>query len=578
VADGRGSLDWNGNLDTSPGDDFPDGFATLAGSPYRVRLSAKDGDKELSREAQIRVEVVEVKLEVAPSCLTNVGYQEVAKRLQPLGITQTVPLRVSSFIKLDTQAKDLGPGEDIGHQEATKVWEGLSIPLVATVLVQSSRKNHVVAGKALGRARILWDYIEPPPASRPGISDDNNQYLHAIETYDQEHAGPPNGRNTPVVLGGKRSGKETSSPVLGGPGKGIVDFPFALEPGKDRFWAAFSELQKAGDREGQAGIVFRPSVISGDAYKIMAYVDMHGTLDSLDPIPDEIPRGDAGWLEIRREVPVVRFVRKCPEVSVKLNDISSFTDPAYLGCLHEISDKDEVLGKAAYTALLQDALGKIRRPNGRLFEDFAMLPIEEQYDAEASWWDRLWGDPERIASRVMVSFRKYDKFIDACDEAVKRPSHAGLVEEGKRWKRAGGKETYSALIHDRAATMATHMGQALAVQAGVTVVGFDGLHNLGPITIGKAVPQKQDRWRITIMIFDNGADTLAHELGHCLFLPHAPSSRGIKIAGVKASRHVRGHDRCLMSYGNNRPGFCAVCLLRLRGANGNKLGPMGIVP
>jgi hypothetical protein len=497
--------------------------------------------------------------------------------LQPLGIAQRIPLRVSSFITLDTKAKDLGPGADAGHEKAMSPFANLSIPLVATVLVRSSQKNHVVAGKALGRARVLWDYIEPPPTTRSGIGDDNNLYLHAVENHGQDHAGPPNGRNTPVAIGGKRGGKGDSKSVLGGSGNGIVDFPFAIEPSKERFWAAFSEIQNAGKREGQAGIVFRPSLVSGDSYKISAYLDADRVLDSLDPIPADAPRGDAGWLEIWREVPVVRFVRKCPTVTIGLKDIGSFTDPAYLRCVHEIPDKKEILGKAAYTELLRNALSKIDRSDDQLFEEFAMLPIEEQYDTEASWWNRLWGGPERIPSRAMVSFREYDKFIAACEEAVTRPSHAGLAKKVGTWENKA-KNRYRKRVEGRANALAYHMGQPLATQAGVTVAGFDGLHNLGPVIIGKTVAQKSNSRCITILLYDDGADTLAHELGHCLFLPHAPSAPGVGIQGVISSRHVASDGRCLMSYTHNHPGYCAICLLRLRGADGEHLGPKGVVP
>jgi hypothetical protein len=207
-----------------------------------------------------------------------------------------------------------------------------------------------------------------------------------------------------------------------------------------------------------------------------------------------------------------------------------------------------------------------------------MLPLEEQYDVKAGWWDRLWGDPERIPTGEMVRFRKYDDFIDACENAVKDPSHAGLAKKVTTWKDDKSKKRYRKRVEKHASALARYMGQALAVQPGVTVVGFNGLHNLGPVTSGKTVAQDSDRWRITIMLFAAGADVLAHELGHCLFLPHAPSAPGTHIEGVTPTRHVDGDGRCLMAYTQRHPGYCAICLLRLRGADGEHLGPKGLVP
>jgi hypothetical protein len=575
----KGSLDWNGKLD-SPDKDFPDGFATLAASPYLVRLSAKDQGKTLSRETRIRVEVAEVKMTIAPiACLTKVRDQEVVRRLQPLGGTQVVPLRVKTFF-VGKGTDDLGQTLDTGHQEAMKPWDmglGPRIPLIATVLVKSSQNKPMVAGKALGKACLLWDYIEPPPASNPSIGENNNQYLLKIEQHDQAKAGPPNGRNAPLILGGKRTGKNSPRPVFVEPDGAVQGFPFKSSPGKGRFWSVFAEIHKTGDCEGQAGVVFKPSPIAGDAYKITAYVDVDGTLDLLDPIEEQAPQGQAGWFEIWREVPLVRFVRKCPGVSVKLNDIGSFTHPAYLRWLDLCKDKNEVLSKETYTTLLSNAYRNIQHSEDFLFEDFAMFPIEDQYDVKASWWGRLWGDPERIPAGEMVRFRKFDDFLDQCEAAGKRSPSKEMKQRISQWKSAG-KRGYFQAISDRALALSQYMLRPLAQEDGVTAAGFDGIHNLKPLMNGITIPQFSNRARISLGLFVDRADTLAHELGHCLFLPHAPALPGSGIENVMPLRHLPGLKQCLMSYGKDRPGFCAICLLRLRGANGDHLQPKGLVP
>jgi hypothetical protein len=600
VADGRGSLDWNGSLDISPGGDFPDGFATLAGSPYLVRITAKDGGKELSCEAEIRVEVAEVKLEVAANCLTNVRDKEVAKRLTSLGKTQAIGLRVTEFFtgaiekkiarRYDPDAKEPAPAVDFGHGSAFRQWGGLRLPLVATVLVHNSRSGRTVAGKAMGQARVLWDYIEPPPASRPNVTDDSNAYLHAVETYDSANAWPTNGRNTPVLLGGKRAAKRATTPVLDVPDKGIVDFPFKVIFPEKRFWAAFSEIEKSGAHEGSAGVVFRPSVISGDAYNVTAHVDVARALDTRDPIPEQTAHGDTGWLEMRREVPLVRFVRKCPEVEATLRDVGAFTAPAYLGCLNEIPDQCEVLDRASYYKLLDNALKEIieskkRRPKSKnkLFDEFAMFPIDDQYDMEPSWWSRHVGDGARRPVKEMVRFRKYAEFVERCEVALKEPAYEKLKGELASWNAPKGNASYAQKVEDRATALASLIGKALATQPGITIASFAKLHNLegsATITNGLAALQASEKSRATIMLFRDSPETLAHELGHCLFLPHAPSvsDAKLKIGGAIPSRHVPGTVRCLMAYGDSRPGFCAICLLRLRGADGEHLSPDGLVP
>jgi hypothetical protein len=311
LAEEKGSLDWNGKLD-SPDKDFPDGFATLAASPYLVRLSAKDQGKTLSCEVQIRVEVAEVKLALAPlSCLTKVRDQEVVKRMQPLGRIQVVPLKVEAFStvngRLGPQKKalegELGEIGDPGHRLAMDPWdmgEGPRIPMIATVLVKSSQKKPVIAGKAIGRAKILWDYIEPVPDTFEDSDGRHASYLREIERHDRGNAGPADGYNMPVILGGKRGRKGSARPVFVLPDASVQDFPFHCKPGAERFWAAFSEINRSGDREGQAGMVFRPSAIAGDTYKLTVYVDVHDELDRPGPIKAHIPHGDGGTIEVRR--------------------------------------------------------------------------------------------------------------------------------------------------------------------------------------------------------------------------------------------------------------------------------------
>jgi hypothetical protein len=577
VTAGEGSLDWNGKVD-SKDEEFPDGFATLASSPYVVRLSARQGSRCQTREAKIRVEVAEVKLAVAPvACLTDTKDQEVVKGIRSLADSQTVRLRAKSFILWNALNVDLGQDVDVGHQLAVAPWgngAGVRIPLIATVLVWSSGKQPQLAGKALGSARVLWDYVDGAPGPVPDEGPANSSYLRAVEQYDQANAGPPNGRNAPEVLGGKRSRKTSSYPVFASPDSSVKDFPFASEAGKTRFWSAFAEVHRDGEHEAQAGVVFRPSAIAGDVYWIKAYVDVDGTLDSPEPIDAKIARAETSQFQVEREVVLVRCVRKNAEVTIELRDINRYTLPAFLHFEDHCPNKQEILGKAEYLAALQAALAADPSSGNPEFDRHALLPMADQYDVEAGFWIKLFGGPEREPRTAMLRFRTFDEFIDACEDD--RSLDPLRVAKLKR----DGEDAYVNLVGRRARALAGPIGSAFAAPGGVTVAAFSDVHNLGRFGLlgGMAAAHPTDRSKITILLFREDAGTLAHELGHCLFLPHAPTSPGLEIDGVKNDRHILGNDQCLMSYGPTRPGFCAICLLRLRGANGDHLKPNGIVP
>ncbi len=60
--------------------------------------------------------------------------------------------------------------------------------------------------------------------------------------------------------------------------------------------------------------------------------------------------------------------------------------------------------------------------------------------------------------------------------------------------------------------------------------------------------------------------TAAHEIGHNLFLPHAPLPQTNIPGGAIGSQHDQADMHCLMGYDDSQPlRFCGKCLLRLRG-------------
>jgi hypothetical protein len=102
---------------------------------------------------------------------------------------------------------------------------------------------------------------------------------------------------------------------------------------------------------------------------------------------------------------------------------------------------------------------------------------------------------------------------------------------------------------------------------------------------GLAVFTKLAQTGFLLTSTDAGAEqTPAHEIGHCMFLPHAPrvdvTSAGARVevtsgGGITPDFHDGKNWNCLMSYNRPRPGFCGLCLLRLRGYMGSKFDKNG---
>lgn len=114
-----------------------------------------------------------------------------------------------------------------------------------------------------------------------------------------------------------------------------------------------------------------------------------------------------------------------------------------------------------------------------------------------------------------------------------------------------------------AAALNTLVGQA----EGVYVFAFSALYVIADVPeapMAYAQPLAQQGGAKTAYVVFPRADetTAAHELGHCLFLAHAP---GGKVSNPDPFAHDAAMPNCLMGYHDKATDFCGFCLLRLRG-------------
>jgi hypothetical protein len=589
----RGTMKWRGKIDRI-GPQLPDGYATLELSPYRLKLTARGAGREATMERQTRVEVAEVRIDtVAGTCLTNDRDRAVLAQLGDLPGTYALALDGNLFAHrqpgADHSDEVASRGRDLGYETYRDRWDGGAgprIPLTATVLLRSSQGDAVVAGKALGRARILWDYTEPRQDPPRRMSDVNHSYLDGVTGIEAQKARPVGGRNISARLGGKRSAHAVENPVLDGPDDGVQDFPFTVAAGTNRFWSAFSKIEKDGPREGQAGVVFRPSIIAGDAYDLSAYLDVSESLDIDGDLRDGTPRAPVMACTIWRRVRLARTVRKCAAIENLAPDISPFFRTAFTEIDSHLGENVHTLTKAEYDELFEHArgvvgLGKVRAT--RLIRIYCLPEGVSQYDVP----DDLFGEAvntvrgffgaESSPTSWLANFRPFDDFIRAM--AVGE-AWSDIEATANLEKHRLTKNRYAAEIDGYAEQIALEIASSLAAEPGVTILRFSNLHNGRDNTHGTAAHHTvSDRDRTAVLVFDSARiTTLAHELGHCLFLPHAPAPPERKeIAGAKPDRHVAGAFDCMMGYADDRS-FCALCQLRLRGCNGDRLDRDGLTP
>ena len=149
---------------------------------------------------------------------------------------------------------------------------------------------------------------------------------------------------------------------------------------------------------------------------------------------------------------------------------------------------------------------------------------------------------------------------------------------------------YNTRQNTLAKSIAEEMCRAKSTKDGITVLQFVGTNNLeGTLRVPRSTAGRSARTaRRTGRKADSccarpahqTAQTPAHEIGHLLFLPHAPSlnSDGTKRTdniGQVPDFHDGANWNCIMSYTRPRPGFCGLCLIRLRGWKGDQFDKNG---
>jgi hypothetical protein len=189
---------------------------------------------------------------------------------------------------------------------------------------------------------------------------------------------------------------------------------------------------------------------------------------------------------------------------------------------------------------------------------------------------------KRAPTTWVATFLPYDDFKQAvkAGEGYNDATLAIVLAKAKLDTEVG----YADQTQDYAVSIAEQMCKALSKKRGVTVLQFTGAHSLGDLLPGQLNGNAvvHEREKTGFDLYNPRQDTTGHEIGHCLFLPHAPrlSPSGTVIVsvkeGIQPDRHDGNEMNCLMSYARPRDGFCGLCLLRLRGwdqSQFNRNGP-----
>jgi hypothetical protein len=561
--EGMGEMQWDGHLESK------EQLITLAESPYHLwfELTSRSGHHSVSNPTMVELEVHSVSIRVDERGPLSVpeGQRRMFERLRTELALNGAPNDSFGRLALDgpvfpTDYRELGKTTS-AVEYAAAMGKGVDVPLLADINLKSKAGKGRRSPAAVRGTWLEWTvtYDDKGQFAKSlegrGAAPSQKRFLTSVASRD-EKTGVPSGSGVHRLVGGRRRPRggieETFWKAAGS---------WAFRPDRQPPDVAVTECGGEVDAPADSGIYFISGRIAGDTYRIRATLEAknsHGSFDGSAPEPDVTLHSPTVALTIWRRVPIVA---------------DWFVGP--LGTGKDGGWTVEALGvlKAFQPAALQVEVepGVVATNAGphwvREYQKVVDRAVKEG-------WPFLADALERDNQGYPVRFRPYAEFLQA--RAARGPDEqSGRQIEDLFY--AGTEREYRLQCEKHFNTV---FGQVAATfhrqypDGGITVMKFasGGPHNMevGEETGGffSLVPGWSTRRRTAVFLFDYdvGGMIAAHEIGHALFLAHAPGhDEGRESPLHVASMAHDQHDVCLMSYVSDAKHLCGLCLLKLAG-------------
>ncbi len=554
--------------------DFPDNVLTADHSPYKVEISVAAATGQPAQvEGSLKVEVGSIKLELgAPSLLKDPRHQEVVQELAALpaaGEKKKIFLRSNLF---STDLKDSKAYDPTSYDAYEKLWgDGPNIPIVARLLVKDSKGGEIEAPKALGKLSVQWDY-QDLPCDTSKLRPVAKSFVDKALQFKTDEARPKGdncfGGGGEEDRGGKRTADASRSvfPLSASFKADVQSFPYEVEAAVQRKWSAYSQAQTSGAQAGTTGIIFRPSRMAGDAYKLVCRVDPGRKLDTPEEVQAPV-QAETGELCVWRRLEIARIFQRAP--SITLFDHATVAE-YFARC---------------FIDLVQTAKGP--EPIPRYSERVAAF-LKKSGDLLSHGVK----DPDNHegAGIAALTFHDFDGFLAAFGAAKGLESDQVLKALAEGWKCSEERSSLESRYHCGLADYASECAEEICcavikedhTEEGLCVFLFGETdnHRKGAFWLKGLFPSGTHnpfRERTSYIQYARAEEykendsidmTVAHEIGHAVFLLHTR----FETAADDDMGHDAVDDACLMSYNYARKrAFCGFCNLRMRGWNHTRL-------
>ena len=555
-----GEVNWDGKAAATPG-----GFITLKDSPYEVtvELTSKSGKKSTSSPGKLRIEVKDIKivvddsgpLAVADQWKTTVAalIDELKKSGMPGDCEGRVIIESPLFRK---NPKEMADDTSFSEYEAA-VGAGPAVPFLARITLKSKSGEGKRSAPVLIGTRLLWDFKLESSADLDGSLGGRGMHA-AAKTFVKKAAGfeesatQPKGTSAHLKVGGYRA--KSADRAAAGPQWTSGD-EWNMTAPSQRDWSAFTDCGDGADDSADSAVYFRPGRMAGDTHKVRAIVDLGENLD----VKDEAAPAGAAPPHRSNTVKLVTW-RRIPIVATWI--VGAKTTPITTPPLTAEYKKAALLIEPAPGVAPQDI-------GAKWSAEYKTVVAEKANDPFLG--KALESDPQGYP----VRFREFMDYWELTNP------DAGFF--GALWERIRGffgasdKQEYKEKCDDAWFLVTAKVAQRIPIpDNGITAVkfGHNGPHNQNPkaggFTAGAAaaIQGLTDRTKAIFFQFTvrDDADTFIHEVGHSLFLTHAPGTFDPRFApkDVRKSAHDK-NQVCIMSYASNKKYFCGLCYLKLAG-------------
>ena len=435
---------------------FPDGCVTAEFSPYQLKLTVVPKATNITKypqsvwmyfDVRVKLELFWGEEAMIPAQRNDGGMPPTRK--QTILAEEKAVLnalrhndRAQGFqidsgnreIIIDANNFKEGHDDDFHNDfvKTTELWgEGPRIPVIAEIKVKKSDGTFELCPPAVGNARFLWDWedtddTQTNPKWKNWVdataTQETKDFLTNIFQSTHDLTDPLDSDNCPTSYGGKRV--KEKHPFLVEPGYAPADllrngeFPFHTEVCGQRKWAVFSRAWRKGALAGKTGVLFQPSRIAGDKYKLSVYLYYDQDLDSLAKSATfRTPAGDAhsttGFWEVFRRVNLT-YIKRAGATAVQLAAVKSLYKKE-LGMI--LQDFTEPLNEGRYQAALIKKFKDFNEDSNSVTAQ-KILPLAIRY---------AFKDPVRQTSNSpAVELKSRDDYQQAVENAFKEYKIVGL--------------------------------------------------------------------------------------------------------------------------------------------------------